>query len=159
MTQGGNNDWMIAAWVGYGIIRAGLAAAGLFVIMGTLASYVLMPDLFYDDLPEPPPMRERLPGIASGFGIAALYLFPHRLTMRSWLYWPRMVVSVFVCLFCLWAGISGIFAGLRGGKDLAIYPVSVAFMLVGISVPGCLWLRAYLMRRSRHLAPYRERPI
>lgn len=131
----------------YWVVRAGVAVAGLLAILGTVVSHFVMPGLYYDHLPEPPPLREQLPSIAAGFGLGALLLLPHRLTMRPWLFWPRLTVSAAVGLFLVWAGVSAIAAGLRGGRDPAIFPAGVGFMLAGVSVPGSLWWRRRRTRR------------
>lgn len=52
---------MNGQWVGYWFVRLGLAAGGLLIVMGTASCHFFMPDLCYDHLPEPPPLRERWP--------------------------------------------------------------------------------------------------
>ncbi|AWM38888.1 hypothetical protein GobsT_28840 [Gemmata obscuriglobus] len=135
--------------VTYWLVRGGVAAAGLVAILGTVSSHFFMPELYYDHLPEPPPLRAQLPSIAAGFGVGTLLLVPHRVTMRGWLFWPRLAVSAAVGLFLVGAGLSAIAAGARGGRDPAIFPAGVGLLLTGVSVPGSLW---WHRRRTRRCA-------
>ena len=123
----------------YWVVRTGLAVAGLLAICGTVICHFLSPQLYYDHLPEPPPLLEQLPSIAIEVAFGTLLLLPHRLTMRPWLFWTRLAASVAGGLVVAWAGVDGIIDGLRGGRDPAIFPASIAFIIVGLSMPGCLW--------------------
>ncbi|MFO0960218.1 MAG: hypothetical protein U0800_22725 [Isosphaeraceae bacterium] len=133
-------------WIAYSLVRAGVAAAGVLAILAIVLCHFLAPGIYYDHLSKPPPLRERLPEIAAWLVVGSLLLLPHRLTMRGWLFWPRLAVSVAVGLLLVGAGVAAIAAGLRGGRDPAIYPAGVGFMLAGVSVPGCLWWRRRLTR-------------
>jgi len=114
---------MSGEWIAYWMVRTGVAAAGLIALLATVSSYALMPGLYYDDLPTPPPMPERLPGIAAGLGVAVLLLLPNRLTLRGWPFWTRLALSAAVGSLFIVAGVGGIAAGLHGGKDPVIFPV------------------------------------
>ena len=126
----------------YFVMRIGMAGAGLLVVLATLSSHFLMPELYYDEAPGPPPLREQLPGILAGFGIGILLMVPHRWTQRSWLFWPRLAVYGLIAAFSLWRAIEGVLAGLAGGKSWHIFPASILIGCIGLALPLCLlWSR------------------
>lgn len=132
---------MTGQWFAYWIIRTSIALAGAFVILGTLISHFIMPELYYDDRPEPPALRYQMASIMVGLAVGALMLLPYRWFLRGWLYWPRLALSSAVGLFCLLKAMDGFIAYQRGGIDPAIIPVAIFTMLIGISLPGSLWWR------------------
>ena len=136
----------------YWVVRTGLAVAGLLVIFATVVCHFLSPGLYYDHLPKPPAIRDQLPSIALEVALGALLLLPHRLTMRPLLFWLRLAVSAAVGLIFVWAAVEGIVAGLRGGRDPAIYAVAIGGIIAGISLPGCLWWSARRTTRCNGLA-------
>ncbi len=125
----------------YWIMRGMLVVAGLFGIVAMITCHLLMPELCYDEWPGPPPLSERMPEIVVSLFVLSLFLVPHRLTLRGWLFWTRLALASLVAAYFVAVGVSGIAEGVRGGKAPVILPLSVMFILVGISVPGCLWWR------------------
>lgn len=126
----------------YLVLRIGIAAAGLLVILATLSSHFLTPELYYDEARGPPPLREQLPAILSGVGIGILLMVPHRWTQRAWLFWPRLGIYGFVAAFSLWRAVEGVVAGFGGGKSWHIFPASIVIGCIGVALPLCLlWSR------------------
>lgn len=126
----------------YLVLRIGIAGAGLLVVLATLSSHFLTPELYYDEAPGPPPLREQLPAIISGVGIGILLMVPHRWTRHAWLFWSRLAIYGFIAAFALWRAGEGVLAGLAGGKSWHIFPVSIVMGCIGLAVPLCLlWSR------------------
>jgi hypothetical protein len=126
----------------YLVMRIGIAGAGLLVVLATLSSHFLTPELYYDEAPGPPPLREQLPAILSGVGIGLLVMVPHRWTRHAWLFWPRLAVYALIAAFCLWRAIEGVLEGLGGAKSWHIFPASVVIGCIGVALPLCLlWSR------------------
>ncbi len=134
----------------YMLLRVVVAGVGLLVILGTYSAHFTMPELFYDEAPGPPPLRDQFPTIILSFGIGALLMTPHRWTRRAWLFWPRLTIYTLIAVFLTFTAYSGILAGLDGGRSWHIYPVSVFAGLFGVALPLCLlWSR----RLQRMTAP------
>lgn len=126
----------------YWVVRVAIAGAGLLAVVGTLTSHFLMPELYYDEAPGPPPLREQLPAILSGFGIGILLMVPHRWTRRAWLFWPRLAVYGLIAALLFWRAIEGVRSGLAGGKSWHIFPASIVIACIGLALPLCLlWSR------------------
>lgn len=131
----------------YLVMRIGIAGAGLLFVLATLSSHFLTPELYYDEAPGPPPLREQLPDIILSLGMGVLLMVPHRWTQRAWLFWPRLAIYGLVAAFCLWRAIEGVVAGLRGGKSWHIFPASVVLGCIGVALPLCL-LWSQRLRRA-----------
>jgi hypothetical protein len=113
----------------YVVLRIGLVLTGLFVILATLSSHFVTPELLYDERPGPPPLRDRLPQILVSVGIGALLCVPHRWTQRGFLFWSRLAIYVGVAGFLVWRARLG-------------FPVTVVIGCIGLSLPLCLiWSR------------------
>lgn len=125
----------------YKLVRGGVAAIGLAALLGTVSSQFVFPGLYYDHLPETPSVRDRLPQIATGFGVGGLLLLPHRLTLQGWIFWPRLALLAAVGLFLVWAGMLVIWDTMKESGKLEIFPVGLGLILAGVSLPGSLWWR------------------
>lgn len=131
----------------YLVVRIGIAGAGSVAVLATLSSHFLMPELYYDQAPGPPPLREQLPAILSGVGIGILLMVPHRWTRRARLFWPRLLIYGLIALFLLWRAIEGVLAGMAGGKSWHIFPASIVMGCIGLALPLCL-LWSQRLRRA-----------
>lgn len=126
----------------YWVMRIGIAGVGLLGICVTLSSHFLTPELYFDEAPGPPPLREQLPAILLGVGVGILLIVPHRWTRYAWLFWPRLAVYGLIAVFLLWRGTQGMLAGMFGGKSWHIFPASIVIGCTGLALPICLpWSR------------------
>src|SRR5690606_14920862 len=127
---------------GYLVLRIGIAGAGLLWVLATLSSHLLMPALYYDQAPGPPPLRDRLPDIVLSCAIGLLLMVPHRWTRSVRLFWPRLAIYGCIAAFALWRAIEGVWAGLAGEKSWHIIPASIMIGCIGVALPLCLlWSR------------------
>ena len=144
---------MSGEWVGYWLVRAGLAAAGLLTILATVSSYLLMPALHYDELPAVPTMQAQLPRMESSFGVAVLLLVPCRLTLRGWPFWTQLAFSAAGGSLFMTKGVTGIAGGYKTeileAHAMRLLPMTTRrWMSVVVGAAVTLWMgtAAYRVR-------------
>jgi hypothetical protein len=145
----------VAERISYGLVRALIAVAGVIWILATIVAELMMPGLAYDHLSEPPPLPDRLPGIALSLGMGLLLCVPHRWTC-GWAFYLRLLVYGFLSFRLLYVAIRGVVDGLAGGKSWHIFPASAAFALLGVALPLCLVWSRRLVRHCTKAPPAME---
>ena len=120
--------------------RGYLVACGLLVLFLTLASQVMMPELYYDQGP-PPPWPERAPAVAGTLAYALLLILPYRWTLRGWSYRVRLALLIVTSLWLVYAVATGVHEVLLGRKHWVAVPASVFVLALALLAPGALILR------------------
>ncbi len=133
-------DRLDLEWGAYWIVRWAIAATGGFLLV-LFAGGSFLPDHYSSEGP-PPTLLERLTTLAVGLAAAVPMFLPNRLTRRGWPFRARLVLLILVGLWGVWIGVSGITAGLRGGKAPAVVTMSTFAIFLGLCVPASLpWRR------------------
>ena len=128
---------------GYLVARGYVFVCGVVVILSTITSQVLMPELYYDAGPMPP-SRDRSVGILANLGYALLLILPYRWSVRGWAFRIRLTLLIFGSLWLSYGVVSGIYGFMQGQKYWVVVPASVLILGLAILAPGALVARRKL---------------
>ncbi len=124
----------------YRLARGYVLACGLLLILATLASQAVMPDLYYD-AGTVPSWPERAAGAGAALAYALLLLLPYRWSGRGWLYRARLAVLLLFSAALVAIAGSMLLTFADGGRDWRMVPVAVAAFVLAVLAPGTLFAR------------------
>jgi hypothetical protein len=127
----------------YLLLRLAVVGVGASIIFATIATDFMMPELYYDEMPGPPPLRERLPDIVLSFAVGLLLMVPNRWTSRGWMFWCRLGVYIILSGMLLWPAARLLLDGIDPGKSRkAVFAATALYVFAAVAIPICfVWSR------------------